>query len=475
MKKLLLYISIITVLAGMGSCKKFLETLPDNRAVITNPAQVSQLLTTAYPHATYMLFCEAMSDNAEDKGNSGVGADPQTFLLNTQSFRYEDPQDISPDSPIAYWNACYAAIGVANQALGYCGGPDSANYSAQKGEALLCRAYAHFMLVTLFAKAYDPATAGNDPGVPYITAVSKTVFRKFDRSTVAAVYAHIENDLLTGLPLLQDNVYGDAPKFHFTMQAAHAFAARFYLFKRDYAKVVEHTTAVFGSTNPAALIRNQVKFYKMSYNQMIISYNNSSNPANILLQEAPASRYPGNYATCRYGFGTGLRVKLFVGANVTGGDYAVTVYGASPQVLNFPKFGANINVMSLFSMDEVLLNRTEAYIRLKNYDAAIADLNTWVGNNVTDLNPASKNVTPKKMTNFYGTSLDSSMLQTTLDFKRITYLQEGLRWLDILRLNIPVTHTGSADFNTILVAGDKRRLLQLPPEALDAGMALNPR
>ncbi|WP_447415136.1 hypothetical protein, partial [Clostridium perfringens] len=81
---LLLYISIITVLTGTGSCKKFLETLPDNRTVITNPTQVTQLLTTAYPHATYMLFCEALSDNVEDKGNSGTGIDPQTFLVNTQ-------------------------------------------------------------------------------------------------------------------------------------------------------------------------------------------------------------------------------------------------------------------------------------------------------------------------------------------------------------------------------------------------------
>ncbi|MEC5146446.1 RagB/SusD family nutrient uptake outer membrane protein [Chitinophaga sp. 212800010-3] len=475
MKKLLLYISIITVLTGTGSCKKFLETLPDNRTVITNPTQVTQLLTTAYPHATYMLFCEALSDNVEDKGNSGTGIDPQTFLVNTQSFKYQDPQDISADSPIAYWDSCYAAIAVANQALTYCNGPDSANYSAQKGEALLCRAYAHFMLVTLYAKAYDPATAGSDPGVPYMTAVNKSVFGKFDRSTVAAAYAHIESDLLTGLPLLQDKVYGDAPKFHFTLQAAHAFAARFYLFKRDFAKVVEHSTAVFGSANPAGLIRNQVKFYAMSYDDMTVYYNNSSNPANILLQEAPGSKYPNNYYSYRYGIGSQLNAALFFSQNVTGGSYAMNVYGAGPQYFNFPKFRRDVNIMSLFSMDEVLLNRAEANIRLKNYDAAIADLNTWVGNNVSNYDPARHNVTADKMTNFYGATLDISMLLTTLDFKRATYMQEGLRWLDILRLNIPVTHTGSPNFSTTLVAGDKRRLLQLPPEAVNDGMTLNPR
>ena len=41
--------------------------------------------------------------------------------------------------------------------------PDKAQLTAHRGEALVARAYAHFMLVTFFAKAYDPATAASDP------------------------------------------------------------------------------------------------------------------------------------------------------------------------------------------------------------------------------------------------------------------------------------------------------------------------
>ena len=66
------------------------------------------------------------------------------------------------------------------------------------------------------------------------------------------------------------------------------------------------------------------------------------------------------------------------------------------------------------------------------------------------------------------------MIQAALDFKRISYLQEGLRWFDILRLNIPVQHTG-LNINTTLTANDPRRLLQLPLEAPSEGMPLNPR
>ncbi|MFY0254121.1 RagB/SusD family nutrient uptake outer membrane protein [Chitinophaga sp. 30R24] len=472
MKKSLINICLIVGIVAMAGCKKYLEKLPDNRTVITTPQQVAQLLTTAYPHASYMLFCEAMSDNAEDKGNSGVGIDPQTFLINIQSYKYQDVQNITQDSPIAYWDSCYAAIAVANQALLYCNGPDSANYKAQKGEALVCRAYAHFMLVTLFAKAYNPATAANDPGIPYITQVSKSVFNTYNRGTVAEVYQHIEADLNAGLALIKDELYGTTPKFHFTLQATHAFATRFYLFKKDYQQVVNHATAVFGSSNPASLIRDQVATYKLSYNQMLFQYTSSTNNANILLQEAD-SEYPSNYPSYRYGLGSVINSALFLSTNVTRGQYAISTYGASPQYFNFPKL--NTRVLPLFGMEEVLLNRAEAYVNLKNNTAAITDLNSWISKNVTSYSASRNNITADVASTFYGLPQDQALIQAAIDFKRITYMQEGLRWFDILRLDIPVTHTGEGNFSTTLVPGDKRRLLQLPAEAVNEGMALNPR
>ncbi|SEW53993.1 RagB/SusD family nutrient uptake outer membrane protein [Chitinophaga arvensicola] len=475
MKKRLIYIGLLTGLLVATGCKKYLETLPDNRTVISNPQQVSQLLATAYPHALYMLFCEALSDNVEDKGNSGVGVDPQTFRINTQSFKYQDADDVTSDAPIAYWDSCYAAIAAANQALSYCNGPDSANYSTQKGEALVCRAYAHFMLVTLFAKTYNPATAASDPGIPYVTTVSKNVFAKYDRSNVAAVYAKIESDLTTGLPLLKDEAYGNTPKYHFTVQAAHAFASRFYLFKKDYEKVVTHSSAVFGSKDPATLIRNQIKFYGLPYNDMVVEYFNSQNAANILLQEAPGTKYPANYYGYRYGLGSNVNRALILNSNVTGGSLAIQTYGSGPQYFNFPKFKSDVKVVALFSMDEVLMNRAEAYIRLKNYNSALTDLNAWVSNNISDYDPAVDNVTIPKMMAFYNTTQDDAMIQSLLYMKRVTYMQEGLRWFDILRYDIPVVHVGSPGFNTTLVPGDKRRLLQLPAEAVNDGMQLNPR
>ncbi|HTI90647.1 MAG TPA: RagB/SusD family nutrient uptake outer membrane protein [Puia sp.] len=488
MKKLFPYIWLIIPAAYLVSCNKQLDKLPDNRAVITNVDQVTQLLTSAYPHAIYAPFTEPMSDNSEDKGGSPVTTDPESYQINLQSYQYKDVTTLRFDSPTAYWDSCYRAIATANLALGYCNGPDSNSYSAQKGEALLCRAYAHFMLVCLFAKPYDPKSAASDPGIPYITTVQTSVFQKYTRGTVASVYANIESDLLRGLSLIQDRIYGTAPKFHFTQQAAHAFASRFYMFKGDYNQVIAHSSAVFGAADPATLIRDQVTLYNtLQYAQLGLAYTSSASNGNILLQEAQ-SNYFDSYASYRYGYGLGLFINVINGTNnVTRGSYAVITYGATPQAFNFPKWNpyyvgpASNNVryglFPLFSMEEVLMNRAEAYAWTNNLTASLADLNTWVSKNIKNYD-GSQNVTLQKAQNWYGAPDYANLIYSALDFKRVTYMQEGLRWFDNIRLGFTIYRYNASDFSTVVDSippTDKRRVLQIPADAIAAGLEPNPR
>src|SRR5688500_18335917 len=201
MKKLssLILLSAFLVFTG---CNKYLEKEPDNRAQLTDPQKVKLLLGTAYPQANYMAFTEAMSDNAIDKGEGVIS------VTNADSYAWEDVKDNSQDSPEYYWNAAYEAIAASNQALAAISkGSNPQAYARQKGEALVTRAYSHFMLVTLFAKPYDPATAASNPGIPYVTEPETVVIKKYERGTVASVYEMIEKDLLEGLPLISDDLY----------------------------------------------------------------------------------------------------------------------------------------------------------------------------------------------------------------------------------------------------------------------------
>ena len=64
---------------------------------------------------------------------------------------------------------------------------------------------------------------------------------KYERGTVAEVYAKIEKDIEEGLPLINDVIYS-VPKYHFNKRAANAFAARFYLYYQKWDEAVKYAT-----------------------------------------------------------------------------------------------------------------------------------------------------------------------------------------------------------------------------------------
>ena len=487
MKRIIVYASVLSVFA-LGGCKKYLDKEPDNRTQITTPEQIAQLLTNAYPKGTYILFTESMSDNAEDKGGGGTGYD---FVdkINRSSYRFEVVESTpdEQDSPDFYWNSCYKAIASANQALEIIPTmKDQSKVTAHKGEALVARAYSHFMLVTLFSKAYDPATAASDPGIPYVTAPEKTILAQYERKTVAHVYEMIEKDLTEGLPLINDQIYGTAPKFHFNRKAAAAFAARFYMFKRDYNKVVSFATQALGTTATESLRDWNTVLANLQYYELQAEYTKTTERGNLLVQEAN-SIWGRAYASLRFGLGLEIANKILLSNNVTGGPYAYTLYGADPTVYNIPKFyehfvrenlnansGQPYNTIPLFTGEEALLNRAEAYVRLNNLTAAINDLNAFISKNIDGYVP-SDNITQQKAASYYNTSAANGLILAALDFKRAFFLHEGMRWFDILRLKIPVVHFTEAGERLELTPDDKRRILQLPPLTKQAGLEPNAR
>lgn len=492
MKKNFKYIALIALLTSASGCKKYLETSPDQRANLNTPSKISELLTTAYPHGNYIPFCEAMSDNADDKGVAAGGGE----LINKDPWLFKDVSSRDLDSPEFYWYSCYSAIAAANQALAAIAKvSDPQNYTAQKGEALLARAYAHFMLVTLFSKIYDPSTAGSDPGIPYVLEPENVVIKRYERKTVAYVYEQIDKDIVEGMPLLSATGY-TVPKFHFTPAAGHAFASRFYLFKKDYAKVVEHANLVFAGGNIAQYLRDFVSpaYRALEPKAKDVQYTNSETASNILLQEANSNwgeQYPGY----RYALASRLATVTMRATTPFGGSWAYMVYGQD-LYYNLRKFpthrvytaqGATTydpyNMIPLFAAEEVLFNRAEANTYLGNLTAAFKDLNDLGSRRVvvSQANPvyvpASHTLTEAKVKSFFGvTDVKEGLIKTILTFKRVEYTMEGLRWFDILRYNLPVVHnTGDLTQSFTLGPNDPRRVFQIPKEAEAAGLERNPR
>jgi hypothetical protein len=231
------------------------------------------------------------------------------------------------DSPSFVWERCYAAIAAANHALQAIDKlkieQPTLNLNAQRGEALLCRAYSHFILVNIFCQAYkDETSSANDRGIPYVTKPETTVNGNYTRETVKSVYANIQKDIEDGIGLISDQIYS-VPKYHFNKKAASAFAARFFLYKRDYEKVVAYANEVLTS-NPASLMRN----WNIDYdNIMAISYDyiNAQLPCNLLI--IPTSSVFFRILGTRYGHNSTAMQGSTIGPGPTWSGYLPGFYG----------------------------------------------------------------------------------------------------------------------------------------------------
>jgi hypothetical protein len=68
------------------------------------------------------------------------------------------------------------------------------------------------------------------------------------------------------------------------------------------------------------------------------------------------------------------------------------------------------------------------------------------------------------------------VLQCIQHFRRIETLHQGMRWFDIKRYGIEITHVyDKAATTDVLTLNDPRRAMQLPAEVTAAGMQANPR
>ena len=109
------YISLLLffALGFFASCNDFLDKSPDSDldVDINSEEKIADLLTGAYPEASYIPFLEPRTDNVEERVN-GVHSQ-----LNESMFYWEDYDQEDLDTPLNYWNSCYKGIAQVNKAL----------------------------------------------------------------------------------------------------------------------------------------------------------------------------------------------------------------------------------------------------------------------------------------------------------------------------------------------------------------------
>ena len=546
MMKMLCAAVLILQSAAFVSCNDKLDEDPDSRWIkIDTSSKVAELLTSGYPKAVPAVICELMGDNLVDDNVVVPATRNDAFsLFHEEAYKWEDITSYSSgedDTPLEIWDKYYFGIATANHAIEAMREMSSdpandARIAHSWGEAHIMRAYFHFLLVNVFAEAYkDETQSMQDWGIPYVTTVEDVVKINYAdpqyRKRVAEVYQLIEKDINEGINLIDDSKY-KVPAYHFNRNAAYAFAARFYLFKRDYAKCKYYADLALGA-NPATSLRKWASMSANTINTLLNAYNDEKAACNYLLLTT-YSLQDRMLSACRYAINSGAN-KVNVKMARTGKDSVVSVPASKDLVYEgggpnwsgrVPAFDGKIYrwgagseygswlfrvyeyfeytnkiagigyvhiIYQPFTAEETLLCRAEAKLYMGDRAGALQDLQAWTASKMIDSEltqnginrkyggTAANNIYvndmhPDKMSSEFKvlTGDDLNVLNCILHFRRIETMFEGLRWFDIKRYGITVTHVYRAptDYNAtcdVLEWNDARRVVQIPYNAIDAG------
>jgi len=522
-------IAALTLVSVVMTGCHFLDKNPDMRATIDSKRKVQLLLVSAYTPANFGPLCEFSSDqvvdnNAPDKTGHVQHRVPLSKMYN-EIFAWEAIKtDGEQDSPEYIWEGCYQAIATCNQALKAIEELEAKgiNMNAEKGEALVSRAYHHFILANVFCQAWRDDNLNKQlMGIAYATEPETKVKPNYERGTLYDTYAAIERDLEAGLPLVEDSYYS-VPAYHFNTKAAHAFAARFYLYTRKWSKVVEHADAVL-TTNEEAILSS---LYDAKLGRELgdpeqeqLLWIEPSAKYNLLLNTTMSqacytvipsySRYQHNGTAseqstqapgpCWNGSFPGFPMWTY---GQEYGSFCAKFLWLFEYTDKVNGYGYLHGVTRAFTTNETLLCRAEAKAYLNDFDGAANDLRMWAqgynsNGRMDTLADGKVNLNATKIRAYYKdgaashlvpelhnldmspqftiTALQKPFVYCALHFRRLETIHDGLRWFDLKRYGIEITHQRGTDPLRTLVWNDDRRAFQLPQKVLMAGMTPNPR
>lgn len=476
-----------------------------------------------------------VDNNAPDAAGHTKSINSLSNLYN-EVFQWKPVESTGQqDSPKYIWDAHYMAIATANAALTAIDRIEKEtgkDLSAERAEALLIRAYHHFQLACVFCHAYNNSLYNSEPhsGLVYMTTSETTVKPIYTRETLLETYDHIQADLEKALEMMNDGYY-TVPKYHLNTKAAYAFAARFYLYKGMYEECVACANKVLGEVGGDPEAVRQILFRanvaKNDYSSPSTEKNfwNDANEASNLMLQTYMSQEPythfSNYGRFQCNGDAADYTTLGEGPNWTsrrwvalmslwlaGGQEYGIYYAKDYYYFEYTDkvngYGYIHAMGRPFTTNETLLCRAEALAWLGQKEAAIRDLRTWEQGYdaqedpqmTTDPSDDSRCYLTEAMINsFYNSKAGSpyapamkytettgkawpahvnkNIIYCCLHFRRIETLHDGLRWMDIKRYGIEISHKYGTDAVQKLTYDSRKRAIELPREVRDAGLEAN--
>ncbi|MDO7847110.1 RagB/SusD family nutrient uptake outer membrane protein [Hymenobacter sp. M29] len=440
-------------------------TLFSDKVVFDTPARVELQANGMYSYVKVGTFLggrfQIFNDiRAEDFLNRASNLVTGTAVWN------HTLTETSQNDVINTWGAGYAAI---NQINVFLAGLDAnaskfvapifpADYAAKvknyRGEAQLLRALCYYSLSQLYARPYADG-AGSKPGLPLrLRGEVDDTGNNLARSSVAEVYTQILADLdaaETNLPLTNGSATLNVTRAH--RNTAIALKTRVYLSMGRYADVIREANKLVPATAPFAAptgVANALNASVAAVFALPQETTESIFSAPFTTSDAPGTQNqlayyflpPGaaNGGNGEYGLNTAaggiLASSAFAATDARRTNF-VQVVGGESFLKKYPNGTNNAGAAytdkaPIIRYAEVMLNLAEARVRSTNsVDAQALLLLNAVR---TRSNPAGA----------YATFASASaMLDALLLERRIEFLGEGLRNIDLMRQLAPIPGKGS--------------------------------
>lgn len=425
MKKIVYSALVVLSIVGMTSCSRdFTETQffqEEQAAPITTAEQLESFVrgtylkmrATNYLGNKYRATGQIHTDETYSTTFSGRNIDFATYsLLSTSA----DPEDI--------WYAIGQTIGNANIVIN---SSDNLTYrgtaNAQaltqvkylKGQAYALRAQALFDLLKLYGQEYSGGSLGVVVPLVYNPNAQQA------RSTVAETRAQIESDFQAALDNL-GTTGKVADKTYLNQYSVKALMSRYYLYKGDYAKVIQYAGDVINSGKYSVIPASElaISFTKEnaanSVFELAVGLNGAAgtNSYANLVNSAGYKNIavlPNVYNSYESG---DVRKDLIVQGIVRSGQNAYSLNG------KFSDVNGNSNI-KVIRYEEVLLNAAEAEIQ--------------AGSSVNALNYYNKIRQARGLAAASSVTLDLIKKERTLEL-----IGEGLRYWDLLRWNSTIPY-----------------------------------
>ena len=441
-------------------------TLFSDQVVFSTPARVGLQVNNLYAYVKtggflggrYQIYGDIRANDFINRTSNGVTG---------QSVWNHTLTEASQNDVINTWTFGYAAInqinvflaGMEANAAKFAAPPFAANYATTatnyKAEARLLRALSYYSLLQLYARPYADGN-GSKPGLPLrLVAQTDGTDNNLVRSSVADVYTQIIADLNyaeQNLPLTNGSTSSTLNTTRAHRNTAIALKTRVYLSMGRYDDVILEANKIVPATAPFMASSGVANALNPSVAAVFAAPQETTE--SILSFPFTAQDPPGTQNQLAYYF---LPASLGVGSNgeyglntstggiLTNSGWAATDLrrtnfvvrsGTESFLSKYPSGTPFIDKAPVIRYAEVMLSLSEARFRTQGATdvQALALLNAVYQRS----NPTPVTVPPTALIMYAPFTTVAAAINTVLLERRIEFLGEGIRNIDLMRLNATI-------------------------------------